>query len=206
LLPQSNVKKDYNMLHYLHTYSCEPKPEMVWLRLYAILVVAAAASSIAAFSPSSTSLPPQRRAPRGGDGGTVKRPPLPSMSSSSSSSSNAMNDYDDFADFSSTQLAPMSSQSSSSSMSDDAGRGGGVTAGNGNGNVDDPFFSSLISRVREVREKSERLVSLQHFHRRPIFVPSPSSTCGLRGGGGGRPVRVNLGLGMAMHVDKRGGR
>ena len=161
----------------------QPKSEMATIRLYAIFVVAAASSSVTSFAPSSTSLQPHSRA-WGGDGNTEKRRPL--SVSSSSSSSNAMNDYDDFADFSSTQLAPISSYSSSSSSSDDTERGGDAMAGNGNGDVVDPFLASLISRVREVREKSDRLVSflcqIVSFHRRRLwpFPPGGSSSCEFR--------------------------
>lgn len=55
-----------------------------------------------------------------------------------SSSSNAIDDFDDFAEFSSTQLAPSS------------------VADNDN---DDSFLSSLQSRVRQVQERSDKLVS-----------------------------------------------
>ena len=56
--------------------------------------------------------------------------------------SGAIDDFDDFADFSSTQLAPS-----------DVKKGGGVAGG------DDPFLSSLQSRLKQVQERSDKLVS-----------------------------------------------
>jgi hypothetical protein len=57
--------------------------------------------------------------------------------------SGVIDDFDDFADFSSTQLAPSEDK-----------KGGGV-AGD-----DDPFLSSLQSRLKQVQERSDKLVSV----------------------------------------------
>jgi hypothetical protein len=75
---------------------------------------------------------------------SIVAPPSPSMQRGNSADclfSGAIDDFDDFADFSSTQLAP----------SDD--KRGAVAGG------DDPFLSSLQSRLKEVHDRSDKLVS-----------------------------------------------
>ena len=107
------------------------------LRLF-YAICAAAATSAAAFTPPNLA------------------PPSPSVRTGRNSGdksvlwSGAIDDFDDFADFSSTQLA----------QSDDK-KGGGVAGG------DDPFLSSLQSRLKQVRERSDSLVS--------VFPPRPTN-------------------------------
>jgi len=95
-------------------------------------ICAAAATSAAAFTPPN--LAPPSPSVRTGRNSGDKRSVL---------WSGAIDDFDDFADFSSTQLA----------QSDDK-RGGGVAGG------DDPFLSSLQSRLKQVQERSDSLVSV----------------------------------------------
>ena len=93
-------------------------------------ICVAAAASAAAFSPPNFAPPSPSSVRRGRN--SVDR-----------LFSGAIDDFDDFADFSSTQLAP----------SDDK-NGGGVAGG------DDPFLSSLQSCLKQVQERSDKLVSV----------------------------------------------
>lgn len=100
------------------------------LRLF-YAICAAAATSAAAFTPPNLA-PPSPSVRRGRNSGDK-----------SVLWSGAIDEFDDFADFSSTQLAPSEEKN-----------GGGV-AGD-----DDPFLSSLQSRLKQVQERSDKLVSV----------------------------------------------
>lgn len=97
------------------------------LRLF-YAICAAAATSAAAFTPPNLA-PPSPSVRRGRNSGDK-----------SVLWSGAIDEFDDFADFSSTQLAPSEEKN-----------GGGV-AGD-----DDPFLSSLQSRLKQVQERSDKL-------------------------------------------------